>query len=167
MPAIVVLSADSTVTAPIVAALRGQDHDVRAVAVHALPPVPLLRGEATHPAVAAVVDAVTTADAVVLTTPVRKSSCSGLLKSLLDLLPQPALLGKPVLAVATGQVAAHAAVLDHALSPPLARLGAHPLPRVFIPDREAGSPDLAAVVGALRAALVPAAIPGPRSRVRA
>ncbi|MFC7616447.1 hypothetical protein ACFQV2_26250 [Actinokineospora soli] len=37
MPAIVVLSADSTVTAPIVAALRGQDHDVRAVAVHALP----------------------------------------------------------------------------------------------------------------------------------
>jgi FMN reductase len=59
----------------------------------------------------------------VVATPVYKASFSGLLKTLLDLLPQRALAGKVVFPLATGGTLAHVLVLDYALRPVLTALG--------------------------------------------
>ena len=128
-------SSTAGVAAHIAAQLR--DHRVRTVLVRDLPPVPLLRGEARHPAVGPVIDQIEATDAVILVSPVRKSSCSGLLKSLLDLLPPSALKGKAVLPVATGHIPAHALTLENTLRL-MGRLGARAvLPVWFIRDQQA------------------------------
>ena len=57
-------------------------------------------------------------------TPVYRASYSGLLKVFFDLLPQDALSRKVALVVATGAGPAHALVIDHALRPLLASVGA-------------------------------------------
>ncbi|AZS85774.1 oxidoreductase [Streptomyces griseoviridis] len=68
-------------------------------------------------ALAAAQDAVTTADGLVVVTPVFSASYSGLFKSFFDLLDKEALAGTPVLIAATGGTARHSLVLDHALRP--------------------------------------------------
>jgi FMN reductase len=83
----------------------------------------LRAGDTTHPAIAAAVELFEQADGIVVATPVFKASYSGLLKTLLDLLPQRALAGKIVLPLATGGTVAHALVIDYALRPVLAAMG--------------------------------------------
>jgi SsuE family FMN reductase len=104
--------------------LRVRGHDVTRVVVRDLPAEALLRADASHPEVAAVVAAIAAADGVVVTTPVYKAAYTGLLKALLDLLPQYALRGKTVLPVATGGSPAHVLAVDYALRPVLVSLGA-------------------------------------------
>ncbi len=104
--------------------LQVRGHDVTRVVVRDLPADALLRADATHPEVAAVVAAIAAADGVVVTTPVYKAAYTGLLKALLDLLPQYALRGKTVLPVATGGSPAHVLAVDYALRPVLVSLGA-------------------------------------------
>ncbi|WP_323100131.1 NADPH-dependent FMN reductase [Intrasporangium sp. YIM S08009] len=104
--------------------LQVRGHDVTRVVVRDLPAGALLHADATHPEVAAVVAAIAAADGVVVTTPVYKAAYTGLLKALLDLLPQYALRGKTVLPVATGGSPAHVLAVDYALRPVLVSLGA-------------------------------------------
>jgi FMN reductase len=61
---------------------------------------------------------------LLVATPVYRASYSGLLKCFFDLLPQDALSGKVAIPIATGAGAAHALVIDHALRPLLASVGA-------------------------------------------
>ncbi|MEU4874153.1 CE1759 family FMN reductase [Streptomyces sp. NPDC021608] len=68
-------------------------------------------------ALAAALEAVTAADALIVVTPVFSASYSGLFKSFFDVLDQEALAGKPVLIAATGGSARHSLVLEHALRP--------------------------------------------------
>ena len=98
-------------------------HTVHSVDVRDLPPAELLAADTRHPAIAAVVSLFEQADGVVVATPVYKASYSGLLKTLLDLLPQRALADKVVLPLATGGSLAHVLVLDYALRPVLTALG--------------------------------------------
>jgi SsuE family FMN reductase len=104
--------------------LRARGHDVERVTVRDLPAAALLRADATDPRLAAVVASIAAADGVVVTTPVYKAAYTGLLKALLDLLPQYALRGKTVLPVATGGSPAHVLAVDYALRPVLVSLGA-------------------------------------------
>lgn len=104
--------------------LLARGHTVTTVSLRDLPAGPLLRGDAADPAIAAAVELLAGADAVVVTTPVYKAAYSGLLKVFLDLLPQFALRGKAVLPLATGGSPAHVLVIDYALRPVLASLGA-------------------------------------------
>ncbi|WP_110189169.1 NADPH-dependent FMN reductase [Pokkaliibacter plantistimulans] len=64
------------------------------------------------------------ADGVIVATPVYQASFSGLLKLMLDLIPQQALADKWVLPLVSGGSAAHQLVLDYALKTVLAALGA-------------------------------------------
>ncbi|WP_175400395.1 NAD(P)H-dependent oxidoreductase, partial [Streptomyces prasinopilosus] len=110
------------------------------------------------------------ADGVVVGTPVYKASYSGVLKALLDLLPQYALAGKTVLPLATGGSIAHVLAIDYALRPVLSSMGAaHIVQGRFILDEDItvhddGSPAvargaadaLAQVVDRFSAALRPA-----------
>jgi FMN reductase len=98
-------------------------HTVHSLDVRDLPAEALLAADTSHPAIAAAVDLFEQADGVVVATPVYKASYSGLLKILLDLLPQRALADKVVLPLATGGTLAHVLVLDYALRPVLSSLG--------------------------------------------
>jgi FMN reductase len=83
-----------------------------------------LLGRTRTPAVEAALAAVASARLVIVGTPVYRASFSGLLKVFFDLFPQEALAGKVAIAVATGAGPAHALVIDHALRPLLASVGA-------------------------------------------
>ncbi|WP_330281512.1 NADPH-dependent FMN reductase [Streptomyces sp. NBC_00588] len=135
--------------------LRRQGHEVTPLEVRTLPADALLGANVRHPAIAAAADLFARADGVVIGTPVYKAAYSGLLKSLLDLLPQYALAGKTVLPLATGGSQAHVLAIDYALRPVLSSMGAsHIVSGWFTLDRdiarEDGVPVLApAVAGAL------------------
>src|SRR3954469_7762320 len=74
------------------------------------------RGELT-PDAARVVEAIETADALVVGTPVYKGSYTGLFKHLFDLVDPGALADKPSVLTATGGGPRHALVVEHQLRP--------------------------------------------------
>jgi len=92
----------------------------------------------------------TAADGVVLATPIYKASYSGLFKSFVDVLPNDALLGTPVLLLATGGSPRHALAVDTTLRPLAAYLRALVAPTALYASPEdwgsAGSRALAARV---------------------
>ncbi|MFC8779936.1 FMN reductase [Streptomyces nigra] len=77
---------------------------------------------------AAAIDAVTSADGLIVVTPVFSASYSGLFKSFFDVIDKDALTGMPVVIAATGGTARHSLVLDHALRPLFAHLRAVVVP---------------------------------------
>ncbi len=65
----------------------------------------------------AIVDAIETADALVVGSPVYKGSYTGLFKHVFDLVRPTALIDRPVLITATGGGARHCLVVEHQLRP--------------------------------------------------
>ncbi|MGW3954222.1 NADPH-dependent FMN reductase [Streptomyces sp. NPDC004752] len=117
--------------------LRDQGHDVTVLDVRSLPADALLDADLRHPAIASAAAQFEQAAGIVIGTPVYKAAYSGLLKTLLDLLPQHALAGKTVLPLATGGSTAHVLALDYALRPVLSSMGAaHIVPGWFTLDRD-------------------------------
>ncbi|MBH5338630.1 NADPH-dependent FMN reductase [Streptomyces pactum] len=106
------------------ARLVAQGHEVIPLDVRTLPAEALLGADFTHPAIERATALFARADGVVVGTPVYKAAYSGLLKSLLDVLPQYALAGKTVLPLATGGTTAHVLAIDYALRPVLSSMGA-------------------------------------------
>ncbi|MGW8379507.1 NADPH-dependent FMN reductase [Streptomyces sp. ODS28] len=105
--------------------------DVRTVSAEAL-----LGADFAHPDIARARRLFEEADGVLVGTPVYKAAYSGLLKALLDLMPQYALADKAVLPLATGGTTAHVLAIDYALRPVLSSMGAtHILPGWFVLDR--------------------------------
>ncbi|MET9391264.1 NADPH-dependent FMN reductase [Streptomyces sp. NPDC006624] len=119
------------------ARLAAQGHEVIPLDVRTLPADALLGADFRHPAIVRATALVEQADGVVVGTPVYKAAYSGLLKALLDLLPQYALAGKTVLPLATGGSTAHVLAIDYALRPVLSSMGAaHIVPGWFTLDRD-------------------------------
>jgi FMN reductase len=117
--------------------LRRQGHEVTPLDVRTLPAEALLGADFGHPAIIEATALFEQADGVVIGTPVYKAAYSGLLKSLLDLLPQYALTGKTVLPLATGGSTAHVLAIDYALRPVLSSMGAaHIVPGWFTLDKD-------------------------------
>jgi FMN reductase len=84
-----------------------------------------------------VLDAVAAADAVLLASPVYRGTYTGVLKNLLDLLPVPALQGKPVAIVAMGATDHHSLGVDWHLRDVLAWFGAVVVPTsVYLTSRD-------------------------------
>ncbi|GAA2768098.1 NADPH-dependent FMN reductase [Streptomyces paradoxus] len=104
--------------------LASQGHDVIPLDVRTIPAEALLGADFRHPAIVEATELFARADGVVVGTPVYKASYSGVLKALLDLLPQYALAGKTVLPLATGGSVAHVLAIDYALRPVLTSMGA-------------------------------------------
>jgi len=104
--------------------VRRAGHSVTPLVLRELPATALLRGNVADPEIAAALEAVEQADAVVVVSPVYQAAYSGLLKVFLDVLPQYALRGKSVLPLVTGGSAAHVLAVDYALRPVLNSLGA-------------------------------------------
>lgn len=76
----------------------------------------------------AVIDKVVTADALIIATPIFRGAYSGILKNLVDVLPNDAMQGKAVGLVATGDSNSHFLAVEHVLKPLVVSLGAHPTP---------------------------------------
>jgi FMN reductase len=104
--------------------LVAHGHHVVPLDVRTVPAEALLGADFRHPAIVEVTELFARADGVVVGTPVYKASYSGVLKALLDLLPQYALTGKTVLPLATGGSTAHVLAIDYALRPVLNSMGA-------------------------------------------
>ncbi|MET9209854.1 NADPH-dependent FMN reductase [Streptomyces bacillaris] len=127
--------------------LIAQGHEVIPLDVRTLPAEALLGADFAHPEIVRVTGLFARADGVVIGTPVYKAAYSGLLKTLLDLLPQYALTGKTVLPLATGGTTAHVLALDYALRPVLSSMGAaHIVPGWFVLDRHITTGDDGGVV---------------------
>ncbi|MDH6124094.1 NADPH-dependent FMN reductase [Kitasatospora sp. GP82] len=121
------------------ARLAAHGHRVVPFEVRSLPAEALLAADTSHPELARALDLFGQADGVVIGTPVYKAAYSGLLKALLDVLPQYALAGKTVLPLATGGSTAHVLAVDYALRPVLASMGAeHITQGWFVLDRHIG-----------------------------
>ncbi|TWO70711.1 NADPH-dependent FMN reductase [Caenimonas sedimenti] len=117
--------------------LAGRGAPVERLHIRDLSPQALLLGDTAHRTIAAAVDQVVRARAIVVATPVYKAAYSGVLKVFLDLLPQTALKGKVVLPLATGGSPHHMLALDYALRPVLQSLSArHILPGVYATDSQ-------------------------------
>ncbi|MFJ6074558.1 NADPH-dependent FMN reductase [Streptomyces sp. NPDC093065] len=117
--------------------LTAQGHEVIQLDVRSVPAQALLGADFGHPAISEAAGLFARADGVVVGTPVYKASYSGVLKALLDLLPQYALTGKTVLPLATGGSTAHVLAIDYALRPVLSSMGAaHVVQGWFTLDRD-------------------------------
>lgn len=119
------------------ATLAAEGHEVIPLDVRALPAEALVRADSEHPAIVETTSLFEQADGIVIGTPVYKAAYSGLLKSLLDLLPQFVLTGKTVLPLATGGTTAHVLAIDYALRPVLSSMGAsHVVQGWFVLDKD-------------------------------
>ena len=85
-------------------------------------------GGVVTPALAAAQEAVTSADGLILVTPVFTAGYSGLFKMFFDLRDTQAIDGTPTLIGATAGTARHSLVLDHAIRPLLGYLRAAVVP---------------------------------------
>jgi MsuE subfamily FMN reductase len=68
------------------------------------------------------------ADALILGTPVYRGSYTGILKNVFDVIPNDALVGKPVGIVVTGSTQHHYLTIEHEIKPLLGFFHAHALP---------------------------------------
>jgi len=76
-----------------------------------------LSREELSPAALAIVEAVESADVLVVSSPVYKGSYTGLFKHFFDFVDPTALIGKPVVIAATGGGPRHSLVVEHQLRP--------------------------------------------------
>lgn len=114
---------------------RGVQTDI--ISVRNLPAEDLIFGRYDSPSLVPVKRLVEEADGLIIATPIYKASYTGVLKALLDLLPQKALVGKVVLPIATGGTLAHLLVIDYALKPVLSELGArHFISTIYAIDKQ-------------------------------
>jgi len=110
--------------------LAARDHDATHLKVRDLPAEALLSGKVDDSAVRDAIEMVANADGLILATPTFKASFSGLLKALLDILPQFAFRDKVVMPLATGGSLAHVLALDYGLRPVVQSMR----PRIIVPS---------------------------------
>lgn len=97
----------------------------------------LLCANVTSPRIQSLINALDHADGLIVATPVYKAAYSGVLKTILDLLPERALEHKVVLPMATAGSPGHLLALDYALKPVLSALKAQEvLHGVFADDSQ-------------------------------
>jgi FMN reductase len=96
----------------------------------------LIFGRGTAPAAVRFLDAVAKAEAIVLATPVYKATYSGALKTVVDLIPPEALVGKHALGVATTRLPAHRSEVDRAYQSLFAFFRARPAETLVVLDEE-------------------------------
>lgn len=87
------------------------------------------------PQIVAISHALRQAEGVIVGSPVYKASYTGVLKALIDLLPEDVLKDTPVLPIMVGGSGHHLLAIEFALKPLLASLKGEPLQGVYLLDR--------------------------------
>ncbi len=94
------------------------------ISVLDLPPEDLVSGNFESPILKSIQERVDQANAIVVCAPIYKANYPGVLKALLDLLPQYAFAGKLILPMATAGTLAHLLAIDYAVKPLFGIMGA-------------------------------------------
>ncbi|WP_077309756.1 NADPH-dependent FMN reductase [Terribacillus halophilus] len=98
-------------------------------------PEDLVYARFDSPAIVVAGKTIENAKALIIASPVYKASYTGVLKALLDVLPQGIFTNKPVLPIMTGGSPAHLLAIDYALKPLIANLKGESLQGVYICDQ--------------------------------
>ncbi|PAF39076.1 FMN reductase (NADPH) [Terribacillus saccharophilus] len=107
---------------------------VKEISVTDFAPEDLVYARFNSPAIVAAGQAVSNAKGLIIASPVYKAAYSGVLKSLLDLLPQDAFKNTTVLPIMTGGSPAHLLAIDYTLKPLIANLKGESLQGVYLCD---------------------------------
>lgn len=97
--------------------LKQKDFEVIYISVREIPHKDLYNGNYNSPALKKVSSKIAKAQGLIVGSPVYKASYSGVLKSLIDLLPQDILEHKPVLPIMTGGSLSHLLAIEYTLKP--------------------------------------------------
>lgn len=116
--------------------LEEKQCQVTYISVRDVPAEDLIGCRFDSPDIQHAVLALRSADSVIVGSPVYQASYSGVLKTLIDLLPMDILKGKPVLPVMTGGTKSHLLAMEYALKPPLSTLKGHTLKGIYLVDKE-------------------------------
>lgn len=114
---------------------QGGNIDAQSFSVHEFDPQSVWSADTAARDVQRFIRAVEESDGIVLSTPVYKATYAGALKSVVDLIPQDALVDKVALAIATGRRAEHLESIRAAFAALFGffRVG-HVVPGFFAPD---------------------------------
>ncbi|MGM0935505.1 MAG: NADPH-dependent FMN reductase [Pseudomonadota bacterium] len=102
--------------------LSQYDWEIYRVSVSEFDANVLVKAKYQHSQIQAFIQRVKQADGIIIASPVYQSSYSGVLKSVIDLLPQGAFANKTVLPIMSGGSECHRLALDYALKPLLVTL---------------------------------------------
>lgn len=102
--------------------LSQYDWEIYRVSVSEFDANVLVKAKYQHSQIQAFIQRVKQADGIIIASPVYQSSYSGVLKSVIDLLPQGAFANKTVLPIMSGGSECHRLSLDYALKPLLVTL---------------------------------------------
>jgi FMN reductase len=117
--------------------LEEQSIDVASLSVRDIPPEDLVYANFESEALKKAQALIEQADGIIVGTPVYKASYTGVLKALLDLMPQYAFSGKTILPIATGGTITHLLSIDYAMKPLFGVLGSTSILRgIFILDSQ-------------------------------
>ncbi|MBD1381065.1 NADPH-dependent FMN reductase [Metabacillus arenae] len=110
---------------------------VKNISVLDVDPAVLINAQVHHPSVVEITENIQKAKGVIISSPVYKAAYSGVLKALLDLLPQDIFKGKPVYPLMVGGSKSHLLAIDFSLKPLLATLHAQTILRgVYLTDAQ-------------------------------
>jgi FMN reductase len=129
-------SRSSFVAAAVGERVKRAGFALRVFGVRDFDPSELLLGQSSGATTKAFVEVVTASAAIVLSTPVYKATYSGALKSIVDLIPPDALVGKPALGIATTRLEAHGLEADRAYRALFAFFRARPIDGLVVLDDE-------------------------------
>lgn len=122
--------------------IEERDLSIRHISVKDISAEDLLYGNFQSPEIIDVSKALERAKGVVIGSPVYKASYSGVLKALIDLLPQDVLQDTPVLPVMTGGSPSHLLALEYGLKPLLSTLKAINLKGLYYVDEQLSKTEL-------------------------
>lgn len=143
MPKIVILSgspSESSRSETVLTYLGGQltkkGFSVSHVSVRDVPAEDLFTARFGSPAIQEISSKLFEADGVIVASPVYKAAYAGVLKALMDLLPQDVLQETPVLPLMTGGGPNHLLALEYSLKPLLATLKGLNLKGIYLVDSQ-------------------------------
>jgi len=129
-----VISRSESVLKYIGLLITKEGFSVTHISIRDLPKDVLFNGEFNSPAVRDITALIQEAKGVIVGSPVYKASYSGVLKTLLDVLPQDVLEDTPVLPLMTGGSPSHLLAMEYALKLLLASLKGLNLKGVYLED---------------------------------
>ncbi|UFU00780.1 NADPH-dependent FMN reductase [Radiobacillus kanasensis] len=106
------------------------------ISIRDVPQEVLFYGKYDSQAIQEITSLIQNAKGVIIGSPVYKAAYSGVLKALIDLLPQDVLQDTPVLPIMTGGSPAHLLAIEYTLKPLLANLKGQNLKGVYLLDSQ-------------------------------
>jgi FMN reductase len=141
-------SRSSSVAQAIAARLESRGLATRSFALRDFDAEDVFLARTSAPKVAAFLEAIKGASAIVLSTPVYKATYTGALKALVDVIPPDALVGTPALGVGTTRLPAHGADLERAFGALFSFFRASAVGTLVVLDEELTLRDGAATLAA-------------------